>query len=596
MLREEERREDVDVVARGDGRQLVRLLLRLHVEPDCASTSCSSVSSACRRPCRAASPPAPSSAAAAAGAVGGGEAAVLRRRAPPAGELARVRTRLAGLSRPSAPGRSASCRRGWAARAARAGAGSAGGSGGSAGRAAPGRRVRARDRRRRAWRPPRPRRASPTARRAAPRGRSRGCAAAAAPAGRRRWPCARAARRPRRGRAAAGAAAGAPRGSASTPTCALSCAINWVLSTWPALYACSNGLRSRMPGASEDADERAGSIEPEEERAAGEAARRGRAGSAHICVARASWIVPRRGVLERAISRPRAASRREWLDEQLRVAGGLDRSFSRLVAPAALVGAADRLSPPPARALRRGAAARASTASSRRSRRRRRVAQRDRRSRALSTRHLGANARDVAREADCLPPVRRARARRLLRAADGVGRASRPGRRVTAVLRAMEAEGGLVGVAKVIAAMEDVPARTFAAWSFKALDVGGGKFVGSAPRGRRRSSATPSSACSRWARSSAPWSAPPPRRRSTTGRPSSAPTSCPRTSASSRSSTTRTRRRLPLRLRREGQRRAQERARLAARRADALLRESGERRVCVCSSVKDAGYVRHSRA
>lgn len=54
---------------------------------------------------------------------------------------------------------------------------------------------------------------------------------------------------------------------------------------------------------------------------------------------------------------------------------------------------------------------------------------------------------------------------------------------VTAVLRAMEAEGGLVGVAKVIAAMEDVPARTFAAWSFKALDVGGGKFVELGPEG-----------------------------------------------------------------------------------------------------------------
>ena len=64
------------------------------------------------------------------------------------------------------------------------------------------------------------------------------------------------------------------------------------------------------------------------------------------------------------------------------------------------------------------------------------------------------------------------------------GRAPRgPVAAVTAVLRAMEAEGGLVGVAKVIAAMEDVPARTFAAWSFKALDVGGGKFVELGPEG-----------------------------------------------------------------------------------------------------------------
>ena len=86
------------------------------------------------------------------------------------------------------------------------------------------------------------------------------------------------------------------------------------------------------------------------------------------------------------------------------------------------------------------------------------------------------------------PPGRRARERRaaLLALVDGVGRVGPRGprrRRDSRVLRAMEAEGGLVGVAKVIAAMEDVPARTFAAWSFKALDVGGGKFVELGPEG-----------------------------------------------------------------------------------------------------------------
>ena len=251
--------------------------------PDCASTSCSSVSfffPPSPFPSPLPSPPAPSSAAAAAGGSAAARPRCCGDEAPPAGELARVRTRLAGLSRPSAPGAERFVPPRVGSGGSSGSAGSAGGSGGSAGRAG---------------RAPGARGAIGTAGMACPPrppgitdGATRG---AARPIARLRCCCCASRAAPPAVAASCAAAPGAGAGgwgrallsascSASTPTCALSCAINWVLSTWPALYACSSGLRSGTPGVEWRRPMSVpASIEPEEERAAGAAAAAGAPGA-----------------------------------------------------------------------------------------------------------------------------------------------------------------------------------------------------------------------------------------------------------------------------------------------------------------------------